>query len=356
MEVGQGDYCFAETLRFALNIQNFMRWFKALALILGASLLLWIIRKLGWHELATGFRTLGWKIVVPVFIILPCYLIYTFSWELFLKKFDTHSIRFWDLFRIKVGGEAANTLTPLNFAGGDPVRVLLLSKSFPAAISGASVIVDRTLQMLAIVGLIFLGNVVALFKLDLPQSLRYLLGGTVILLVFGIVVLVLLQTKGLSQKVFRFGQKLKIKALSEERLKKMKEMDAHIVSFYRQDKRLFLFCFFLHFAARLIGILEILFIGRVLGVPMGYWEATFFAAVIPMLNLVGVFIPGNLGVLEGAMSSLFFALHWNPSDGVVLQIARRVRSGLWICIGMVFILLYRRNGKVADKPIEPLDG
>ncbi len=322
-----------------------MRWLKVFAFLLGACLLLWIIRKLGWQELLTGFRTLGWKIVVPVFIILPCYLMYTVSWELFLKRFDTHSIRFWELFRIKVGGEAANTLTPLNFAGGDPVRVVLLSKRFPATISGASVIVDRTMQILAIVSLIFLGNAVALFKLDLPESLRYLLGGTVVLLIFGIFIFVLLQTKGLSEKIFRLGQRLKIKSLSEERLKKMQEMDGHIVAFYRNDRRLFIVCFLLHFGARLIGILEILFIGRVLDVPMGYWEATFFAAVIPMINMMGVFIPGNLGVLEGALSSLFFALHWNPSDGVVLQIARRARSGLWIGIGLMFILLYRRKNK-----------
>jgi hypothetical protein len=242
-----------------------------------------------------------------------------------------------------VGGEAANTLTPLNFAGGDPVRVLLLSKTFPGVISGASVIVDRTLQIAAIVSLIFLGNAVALFKLELPQSLRMLLVGTLALLVLGIVTLVLMQTKGLSEKVFRFGQRFKIKALSEERLNKMREMDGHIVAFYRNDRRLFTVCFLLHFGARLIGILEILFIGRVLGVPMGYWEATFFTAVIPMINLMGAFIPGNLGVLEGALSSLFFALHWNPSDGVVLQIARRIRAGIWISIGILFIVLYKRR-------------
>lgn len=320
-----------------------MRWFKVFAFLLGAFLLLWIVRKLGWQELFTGFRTLGWKVVVPVAIILPCYLMYTYSWELFLKRFDAHTIPFWSLFRIKVGGEAANTLTPLNFAGGDPVRVLLLSKSFPGAISGASVIVDRTLQIAAIVSLIFLGNVVALFKLDLPSSVRYLLGGTVTFLVGVIFFLVISQTKGLSEKVFRLGQRLKIKALSEERLKKMKEMDNHIHAFYRKDRRLFVVCYLLHFGARLVGIFEILFIARVLGVPMGYWEAIFFAAVIPVINMVSVFVPGNLGVLEGAVSSLFFALHWNPSDGVVLQIARRIRAGIWISIGILFILLYKRK-------------
>lgn len=320
-----------------------MKWLKAIAFLLGLSLLVWIIRKIGWQDLVSGFRTLGWRLFVPVLVIFPCYLIYTYSWRLFLKRFDTHSIRFWSLFRIKVAGEAANTLTPLNFAGGDPVRVLLLSKKFPSTVSGASVIVDRTLQIIAIVALIFLGNVVALFKLDLPQSVRVMLGVTVCFLILFIILFVLFQTKGLSQKVFRLGQKFKIKALSEERFKKIKEMDVHIVDFYRRDRKLFVVCFLLHFAARIIGIGEILVIARFLGVPMGIWEAVFFAAVIPVVNMFGVLVPGNLGVLEGTVSSLFVALHWGASDGVVLQIARRLRSGIWIGIGLLFIFLSRRK-------------
>lgn len=330
-----------------------MRWVKVVAFFLGLLLLLWIVRKMGVQDLAAGFRTLGWRIFVPVPIIFVCYLLYTVSWRLFLKRFDAHSIPFWSLFRIKVGGEAANTLTPLNFAGGDPVRVLLLSKNFPATISGASVVVDRTLQILAIVSLIFFGNVVALTKLELPQSVRVLLGATVTVLVIFILLLVFHQTQGLSQKVFRLGQKFRIKAFSPERLKKMEEMDEHISYFYRRDRKLFVGCYFLHFAARIIGTFEILFIARVLDVPMGFWEAIFFAAVIPVANMLGTLVPGNLGVLEGVVSSLFFALHWDPSDGFVLQIARRVRAFIWISIGLLFISFYK-GGRKALPELNPL--
>jgi uncharacterized protein (TIRG00374 family) len=320
-----------------------MKWLKAVAFLLGLCLLFWIVRKIGWQDLVNGFRTLGWRLFVPVVVIFPCYLIYTYSWRLFLKRFDTHFIGFWSLFRIKVAGEAANTLTPLNFAGGDPVRVLLLSKRFPSTVSGASVIVDRTLQILATVGLIFLGNVVALFKLELPHSVRVYLAVTVTFLSVFILLLVFHQTKGLSEKIFRIGHRLKIKAFSDERLKKMQEMDLHIVEFYRRDHWLFVFCFLLHFASRLIGVGEIIVIARFLGVPMGIWEGIFFAAVIPVVNLLSVAVPGNLGVLEGAMSSLFVALHWSAGAGVVLQIARRIRAAIWISIGVLFIFLARRK-------------
>jgi len=322
-----------------------MRWLKVLALVLGIFLLFWIIRKLGVHELMTGFRTLGWRLIIPVVIIFPCYIFYTISWEFFLKRFDKHFIPFWQLFRFKVAGEAANTLTPLNFAGGDPVRVWLLKRHFPVEIAGASVVVDRTLQMLATVSLIFLGNVAAVFKLDLPLYAKGLVGGTAGFILLFIIVFIFFQTRGLFQSVTSLLAKLRIKRFSDKTLAKLKELDHHIGDFYRQARGLFFGCYLLHFAARLVGVLELLILGRFLGVPMGPWEALFFSAVIPVTNMVGCIVPGTLGVLEGVVSTLFYALHWNPADGVIIQIARRIRAFIWILIGLLFLAIFKKETK-----------
>ncbi len=322
-----------------------MREVKVVALLLGLFLLIWIVRKLGVKELETGFRTLGWRLLVPVALVFPCYLLYTLSWKLFLQRFDGHHIPFWNLFRIKVSGEAANTLTPLNFAGGDPVRVWLLSKTIPLSISGASVVVDRTLQIMAIVVLIFFGNMAALLKLDLPVYAKSILGGVAAFLLLFISLFTYYQTRGLFQKLSRLAKKLRLRNFSDHTLKKIEELDAHVLDFYRQDRALFLGCFLLHVSARFIGIWEIYLLAHFLGVPMDFWGALFFSAVIPITNMVGSLVPGNLGVLEGVVSSLFLALHWNPADGVVLQIARRVRSFLWIVVGLIFIAIFKAKNK-----------
>ena len=128
----------------------------------------------------------------------------------------------------------------------------------------------------------------------------------------------------------------------------MVEIDEHLETFYSRNRRLFITCYFLHLAARLTGILEILVIGRFLGVPMGLWEATFFAAIIPVTNLIGGIVPGTFGVLEGVVSSLFYALHWDPSNGIVLQIARRLRALFWILLGLAF-LFFSRKSNVNEK-------
>jgi uncharacterized protein (TIRG00374 family) len=326
-----------------------MRAFKVVAFLLGLFLLVWIIRKIGVEELLTGFRTLGWRLIIPIAIIFPCYLAYTLSWQLFLKRFEHHSIPFWSLFRIKVAGEASNTLTPLNFAGGDPVRIWLLSKNFPVAIGGASVVVDRTLQILAVVSIIFLGNIAALFKMTLPLYAKNLLGITATLLVLLILFVLFHQTRGLFEKLLNLVARLRIRRFSEKTIGKIRELDQHIMEFYRKDRKLFIGCYLLHLFGRLFGMLELLVLARFLGVPMGPWEALFFAAVIPVTNMIGGIVPGTLGVLEGVVSSLFFALHWDPADGVVLQIARRLRSLFWILLGLLFIFLYKSKNSAERK-------
>ncbi|QQR79553.1 MAG: flippase-like domain-containing protein [Deltaproteobacteria bacterium] len=154
---------------------NMGKSFKALSLILGVGLLVWMVRKIGLHEVLASFQAIGWKMMWPILLMAPTYLFYAYSWDLFLDRFEHVPSSLWNLLKIKIAGEGANTLTPLNFVGGDPVRIWLLSKSVPVEIGGASVAVDRTLHSLATVAVIFVGIVAAVFKMDLPHYASFLL-------------------------------------------------------------------------------------------------------------------------------------------------------------------------------------
>jgi len=316
---------------------------KILALLAGLTLLVFIIRKIGLNEILNGFHLLGWKIFIPVFVLFPAYLCYALSWELFLKRFTRHAVPFWKLFRIKVAGEASNMLTPLNFAGGDPLRVWLLSTHYPSDIGGASVVVDRTLHFGATIVVIILGNAAAFFILDLSPTLKYFLLGTIVLLVTFLLVAIFHQTQGIFRKIIRVLAKLKIKKVSPQTLQKIEELDRHLREFYQRDHRIFFVCLLLHLFSRVFLILEIYLLARFLDVPMSPLEALFFAAVIPMVSLISIIVPGALGIMEGAISALFASMHWDPSSGVLLQLGRRVRELIWLLIGMVLLLQLRHE-------------
>ena len=139
----------------------------------------------------------------------------------------------------------------------------------------------------------------------------------------------------------RLATRFRIKSFSDKTLMKIEEVDQHLIDFYRKDRPLFFLCFLLHFAARIPGIIELMILGFFLGVPIGIEEAVFFAAVIPVTNLLSVIVPGTLGILETVVGSLFAALHWDPASGLVLQLARRLRALFWILLGVVFIIFFR---------------
>jgi len=318
-----------------------VRFLKIAFLLLGTVLLFWIIQKIGWEELLKSFQRLGWSLWLVTFLMFIPYLFFTFAWWLFLKLHDHYSISFWTLFQIKLAGEATNAMTPLNFVGGDPLRVWFLSKNYPASIGGASVVVDRTLNMLATILVILVGNLAALFQFEFSRKMYWFLVGCTVVLFLLLFLFLIFQKSGVFQKLFVLLKKIGIRHFSAVTEQKLVELDGTLKWYYQEHRRLFYGGILLHSVGRFFGVLEILLLGRFLGVPMNVSQALFFASVIPLTNVLGVFVPGTFGVLEGVVSTFFIIFHWNPADGIVLQIARRIRATFWILVGLLIVVLFK---------------
>ena len=146
-------------------MKRYAKHLRILFLAIGAVLLAALIRKIGWHTILENIGQLGWRFFPILCISAGGYALYTIAWMQFLGRLGD-GIGFFDLFRIKISGETVNTLTPANFIGGDPMRIYLLKKSFKVSEGAASVVVDRTLQILAILIIVMLGIIVAFLKFD----------------------------------------------------------------------------------------------------------------------------------------------------------------------------------------------
>src|SRR5688500_12512103 len=85
---------------------------------LGILLLISLIRKFGWHELLLTMSGLGWEVVFILVLPWVWYVSHTIGWYLSLEDTGEH-LSVWGLLRIKLAGEAVNTLTPVSWMGGD---------------------------------------------------------------------------------------------------------------------------------------------------------------------------------------------------------------------------------------------
>lgn len=325
---------------------------RYLFLATGAVLLAVLIRTIGLQTIADHLRELGWRLLPILGISFGWYLLNTCGWRQFLHRLSD-GIGFWELFRIKVTGESVNTLTPVNFIGGDPMRIYLLRKSFPLSEGAASVVVDRTLATTATIAVIVLAVIVGFVTFDrLTDNLKY--GVPIAALVsIGFIAFVLIhQRRGFFSLILNLCRRLRIKEeFSEKTIRRFTELDAHIIDFYRANHRGFLIALACHIGGRLLGVAEVYAIGRSVSDGFTPFAALMLSALAPVVNATFAFIPGAFGVMEGAFSGVLYLLHLNPAVGITIQIAKRLRAAFWILLGLYFLGAHDRKKVWEEEPL-----
>lgn len=320
-----------------------LKQLRIVFLLVGAVILTVLIHNVGlaniWHEVAALD---GW--LLPIFCMSGIwYGLYTCAWRHILTH--QRSIGFWQLFRIKMAGEAVNCSTPINFLGGDPLRIYLLRRYFPWTHGTASVVIDRTLQSMATIAIVSVGAIVAFWHIpNIPMNIRYGLP-VVLLAVSGFIAFIFAhQRRGL----FAFGmntvKRLRIRRhFSEKTITRCDELDQLISDFYHRAPRRFWTALVYHTIARCFGMFEMYLIGHLVDGRFGIVDALILGALTPVINLIFSFIPGALGIMEGAYGGTLYLLHLSPSLGISIQIIKRMRAGLWIAFGYLCLYTYNRR-------------
>lgn len=318
---------------------------RLLFLVIGFFLLIGIIQKIGLTAIQNQIAKLSWKVAPILMIGFTWYIFYTLSWRTILKQ-QGPFISFWSLFRVKIIGETINTMTPANFLGGDPMRIYFLKGPSNVTDLAASVVVDRTINSIAIVAVIFIGAFTAFVAMpDLPKSVLIGIGCFLFLAQGGLIFFLLKQRKGLFQ-FLAFH-------LSKKHLPKAKELDKKLLSFYQKSHKAFWKAFAFHLFGRVLGIAEIYLIGKALEPRFNLFIALILATLAPVINMIFTFVPGAVGIMEGAYSTTLFLLGFSPALGLTIQMIKRIRSGLWIALGLIFILGFRdpRRGGLSPDPL-----
>lgn len=317
------------------------RQLSLLLFFIGLGLLVILIQKMGFEKITAIFDKLDFKILIILALPLACYFLHALACFLIIKD-QNNGISFKHVFLSKIVGEAINMMTPLGFFGGDPYLIYLLQKQTSKTTSTASVIIDRTMQALAIFILLLIVISIALFQFPLSLNLK----ASLLVLLFGfflgLVLLINFQKKGLISTLSRFVQKL---GIQKQRLQgiahKIEITDEEIRHFYRKHKKHFFEILTIHFIARLYGPLEIYTIAQLIGYPISLLFCFYLTALTILINIIFTFVPSSLGVMEGGYGLLFQLLKMDFSYGITIQLIRRLRSIFFIILGLALILVYR---------------
>jgi len=318
--------------------------------LVGIILFAFVIKAVGWQKLDVIFPALsGWGWLV--FLIYPFMCFWdVLGWRELFDHQWSKKLKLWELYWIRMAGEAINNITPFIDVAGEFLKVVLVEKRLGISKKGALAagVMCRSALLFAEIIFVVLGLAFAGLVAPIPNELR---GGLLIALILIVVVALLLvrtQKKGLFITLLglfeRFGIDPKIFSRFHTSLQ---VVDVEIAKFYSHEaKRLWLAIGF-HFLGWVSGGIEIFFMLRLLGVEATLFEGIILEALIQSMRTASFFIPGNLGVQEGGLALILGIMDVQPSLGVVLSLMKRARQFIWTSIGFmvwgIFQLLELRS-------------
>ena len=263
---------------------------------------------------------------------------------------------FWRIYRLTITGYALNYATPVGGLGGEPYRIMELSKGIDNQHATSSVILYAMMHFLAHFWFWFISIFIYLLLAvigDLPINLG-------VAITLGVIVLVCLLafyllSKGYQNGLVKYvlGVVSRIPGLKRWTLRfwarhseAIENIDNQIASLKGQDKKAFYKSLVLEYMSRVVQSSEVMFMLLLFGIDCGggfdgivltYLHSILIVAFTTLFaNLIG-FLPMQLGVQEGGFVLSIAALGLSAALGIFVSIICRVREIIWIAIGMALM-------------------
>jgi hypothetical protein len=108
--------------------------------------------------------------------------------------------------------------------------------------------------------------------------------------------------------------------------------------------------FALHICARLLLAAEIYAGLRILGARVGVLGTLIFIAIPVGLSVIGTFVPGQIGLQEGATALVASALGIGPATGIALVFLQRLRQLVFVPLAGLLIAVVPYGPRSSDPP------
>ena len=312
-----------------------MRW---IYFGLGVSILIVILAKANFSLVSDYFFSFGWLgFLLILFVYLIAFWIDAVSWLLAIESIPVSWLWSWRIFAVRIAGEAFNSIIPAAGIGGEPVKADILKRRFGINLrmGGASLIIARTVNMIALVAFLILGFAIVQNIESLSTPVKTTAGIGLTILLTGTAGLFLFQKYKLASRFAHYLAALNNSEWTRRIGSNLDELDQIFVSFYRERGKRFLWALSLAFINWLLGVVEIYLVMMFLGHPVEWMDAWVIEAAAQMMRTAAFFIPAAIGVQEGTFLFVCSLLTGNPNLGVATALIRRTREILWIVGGLI---------------------
>ena len=303
----------------------------------------------------------GYWLIPIIGVWLIIYAVNAWSWFTIIRSKiagTNEHVGFWRVYRLTITGYALNYATPVGGLGGEPYRIMELSKDISTEHATSSVILYAMMHFFAHFWFWFSSIFIYLALAavgDLPIN-------TAIATLLGIIIVFCLVAFYIFSKGYRNGLVVNVlgwighipglkgwsRRFRERHADSLQNIDQQIAALHAEDKRAFYKSLVLEYLSRVIQSSEVLFMLLLFGIDNGggfsgllitYLHSILIVSFTTLFaNLIG-FLPMQLGVQEGGFVLSIAALGLSAALGIFVSIICRVREIIWIAIGMLLMRL-----------------
>jgi hypothetical protein len=293
--------------------------------------------------------------IVGVWILI--YGMNALSWQTIIRsKCKEVKVSFWRIYRLTITGYALNYATPVGGLGGEPYRIMELSKDIGNQRATSSVILYAMMHFFAhfwywFSSIFIYLALAAVGDLPINTAIGTLLGIVIVFCLIAFYIFSKGYRHGLVTKVIRWlghdpGLRKWSARFQDNHAEALHNIDEQIAALYAEDKRAFYRSLLLEYLSRVVQSSEVMFMLLLFGIDCG---GGFSGLLITFLhsflivsfttlfaNLIG-FLPMQLGVQEGGFVLSIAALGLSAALGIFVSIICRVREIIWILIGILLM-------------------
>src|SRR5215510_6513617 len=313
-------------------------WLQAVAFLLGALLLVYLIRTVGVEQIFSALSRVGFGFFLVVAANGARHVLRTIAMRLSVPP-EHRRFTFLQAFAARLGGESMSFLT---FAGpllGEATKVALLRKRVPLVHGVPALVVDNLLYNLSVVLVIFGGAVLMLFAYPVPPVAREVLIIIAAVSFLGLIAAAMATRKRvtlLTNIIDRLGRRGFRPGFLRTR-HHIYRVELTVYGFYKRRRAAFFSMIGLDLAAHVTSVLEVYVTLQMLGFVPHLAAAYIIESLTKVINFAFGFVPGTIGVYETGNGIILRTLGYTTAIGVALAIVRKAAIIFLTVIGLLII-------------------
>ena len=323
---------------------------RIICLLIGIVLLAIIVVSTDIYAAVKLIKGMGWDIL----LVTAAYSVVSFgdtlSFHVLVHKIPMTLRNFYELWKIRLVGEAYNQVLPLGGMGGEPIKAFMLKQSTEMEMEEitASLFAAKTANIITLIIFLTVGFLMMGWEKRISSEFFWAAGLGLGGLSLGILGFFLVQRMGL---VSAFFSRLihRVEGRLFDAIAIISNIELRLYECYRYRKYRFLVSLFIALIVWVISVAEVYLVLYFLGFPISWREAWIIESGAQLVKAGTFFIPASLGAFDGAFLLLCGMITGSPVVGAAVAVVRRFREITWVGLGFATGILGLRKFKPEKK-------